>query len=98
MANRAIYWVLGNVFNLGSQQPTNMKTIIDLCINISKKNISINELETKNHYGEKYQDIINRIPDSSKAFNLLGWRAKITPEEGIKKIYDWIKNNDWYLD
>ena len=89
---------LGNVFNLGSQQPTNMRTIIDLCINISKKNISINELETKNHYGKKYQDIINRIPDSSKASNLLGWRAKITPEEGIKKIYDWIKNNDWYLD
>ena len=29
---------LGNVFNLGSQQPTNMRTIIDLCINISKKN------------------------------------------------------------
>ena len=22
----------------------------------------------------------------------------LTPEEGIKKIYDWIKNNDWYLD
>ena len=88
---------LGNVFNLGSQIPTNMKNIVDLCIKISGKEITVNEIETKKFYGQSYQDIFNRIPDSSKANKLLGWSAKIKPEEGIKRVYEWIKNNNWYI-
>jgi GDP-L-fucose synthase len=35
-----------------------------------------------------------KLMDVSK-LNSLGWKAKITLEEGIQKVYEEIKNNDW---
>jgi GDP-L-fucose synthase len=35
-----------------------------------------------------------KLMDVSK-INDLGWKAKITLEEGIQKVYETIKNNDW---
>jgi GDP-L-fucose synthase len=35
-----------------------------------------------------------KLMDVSK-INALGWKAKITLEEGIQKVYETIKNNDW---
>ena len=35
-----------------------------------------------------------KLMDVSK-LNGLGWKAKITLEEGIQKVYEEIKNNDW---
>ena len=35
-----------------------------------------------------------KLIDVSK-LNGMGWKAKITLEEGIQKVYEEIKNNDW---
>nr|WP_315190288.1 hypothetical protein [uncultured Flavobacterium sp.] len=35
-----------------------------------------------------------KLMDVSK-LNSLGWKAKITLEEGIKKVYEEIKDLDW---
>jgi GDP-L-fucose synthase len=36
-----------------------------------------------------------KLMDVSK-LNSLGWKAKITLEEGIKKVYEEIKDLDWF--
>jgi GDP-L-fucose synthase len=37
-----------------------------------------------------------KLMDVSK-LNGLGWKAKITLEEGIQKVYDEIKDRDWSI-
>lgn len=89
---------IGHVFNLGYQSPSKMKDIVKLCIKLSNKKIKPKSINTKKLYGSKYQDIINRIPNSNKAKKLLGWKAKTNPTEGIKKLIHWISLNDWYIE
>ena len=44
-----------------------------------------------------YQDIINRIPNCEKAYEVLGWKAEIQVNIGIRKTIMWAKENPWYL-
>jgi UDP-glucose 4-epimerase len=87
----------GHVFNIGNQNPTNIEDIVNYCINESGIDIKINNINTQEMYGIVYQDIINRIPDSSKAQKLLNWTANTNPKEGIKKTIEWVRKNNWYL-
>ncbi len=87
----------GKAFNIGNQVPTKIKDIVNLCIKESKKNIEINNINTNDLYGDVYQDIINRIPNCEKAYELLGWKAKIQVNIGIRKTIMWAKENPWYL-
>jgi len=48
------------------------------------------EFEVKFVPGFHY-DIKRRIPDVSKMKNILGWEAKITLEEGLGEVIDWLK-------
>ncbi len=87
----------GNAFNIGNQVPTKIKDVVNYCIQESGKEIKINDINTSELYGVVYQDIINRIPDCTKASKLLNWEAKTQVQEGIKKTIQWTHNNNWYL-
>jgi UDP-glucose 4-epimerase len=88
---------IGNVFNIGNQTPTTMKEVINICLQKANKNLSINNVDTLEKYGDVYQDITNRVPDSTKALELLNWEAKIQVAEGIEKTIKWANLNKWYL-
>ena len=87
----------GEVFNIGSNIERTMKNAIDLIIKISEKNLNPISFQTKKEYGEKYEDIPRRIPNVSKAKEILNWEAKTSLEDGIKASIEWAKNNKWWL-
>ncbi|MDD5553382.1 MAG: GDP-mannose 4,6-dehydratase, partial [Candidatus Omnitrophica bacterium] len=37
------------------------------------------------------------ITDTSKLEKTLGWKAKTGVREGIKKLYEWVKENESYF-
>ena len=37
-------------------------------------------------FGKSYEDIIRRVPDVKKIKDYVGWTAKTSIEDGIKKI------------
>lgn len=39
--------------------------------------------------GRKYQDVMRRVPDTSKAEKLLGFKAKVSTAEGMKRTIEW---------
>ena len=87
----------GEVFNIGSNKERTMKNAIDLIIKVSGKSINITNFKTKKEFGEKYEDIPRRIPNVSKAKEILNWEAKTSLEDGIKASLEWAKNNKWWL-
>ena len=88
---------IGEVFNIGSNIERTMKNAIDLIIKISGKKVDIKRFETLKEFGEKYEDIPRRIPNVSKAKNILNWEATTSLEEGINASIEWCKDNSWWL-
>jgi UDP-glucose 4-epimerase len=56
------------------------------------------EISTQEKYGSVYEDIPRRVPDVSKALQLLEWEPKTSMLEGVGKTVQWAKRNQWYLD
>ena len=71
-----------NVINLSGNKVNTLEEIIEISQRIFHKKIEIIETDSKN------PDIRN--PSNKKAAEILNWRPKITLEEGLKSIFDFI--------
>ncbi|CAN5254200.1 NAD-dependent epimerase/dehydratase family protein [soil metagenome] len=91
---------IGEVFNIGSMTETTMRDAVDLAIKIAKVDTvsSTAAFDTAQRYGASYEDIPRRVPDSSKAQRVLGWRLQVDLEEGLRRTIDWARANPWYLE
>src|SRR3989344_5430494 len=90
----------GDVFNIGSNKETSIREAIEMIIEIGgKKNkIKYKNFDTSKYYGGSYEDIPRRVPDVSKAKKILGWEAKTSLHDGLKKSIKWSSQNKWWLD
>jgi UDP-glucose 4-epimerase len=90
---------IGEAFNIGSMTETTVRDVVDLAIKIANvETVSEAEtVDTATQYGDRYEDIPRRIPDSTKAQRELGWRLHVDVEEGIRRTIDWARANPWYL-
>jgi len=86
--------ISGETFNIGNSREI---TILDLARMIHQLSGSAKPLDLKfvpyNEIskGRKYEDVRRRVPDTHKAEKMLGFRAKIELEEGLKITMDWQK-------
>lgn len=86
--------IAGETFNIGSSREI---TILDLARTIHHLSGSTRPLDLKfvpyNEIskGRKYEDVRRRVPDTTKAENMLGFQAKVDLEEGLKVTIDWQK-------
>jgi len=72
--------------NVGKEERISIKAISDIVVKTSNKNINV-EFDTS-----KDTVIWGQWCSCQEAKNILGWEAKTTLEEGIKVVYDDIKN------
>ena len=71
----------GGVFNIGSTEEVK---ILDLANRIAKLSNSVTITHGKGHHG----DVIRRLPNTSNCEKLLGWKSKVTLDEGLKLMWD----------
>lgn len=74
-------------FNIGTDRETKM---IDLARMVWQLSGQKKKFEVKFVPGFKY-DIKRRVPDVSKMKELLDWKAKISLEEGLPEVIDWLR-------
>ena len=89
---------LGQVINLGNPTEITMKDAINTVIEESGAELIPIEVETSERYGDVYEDIFRRVPNVSKAKELLNWKPSTNLRSGVQKIIRWTKDNPWYLD
>jgi len=78
------------IYNIGGGE----KTMISLleCINLIEK---ITGKKSKVIFDkDRFGDLRYYVSDISKAKRELGWEPKVLPEEGVKKLIEWIQKND----
>jgi len=83
----------GQVFNIGSDKETSIKKLAKLMIEISGALSKIRYVAKESVYGTSYEDIPRRVPDVGKMNEMLGVRAAVSLESGLKKTIDWMRKN-----
>lgn len=87
--------VTGEVFNLGNMTETTVREAITTVAALTGA-VTV-EVDTRAALGPAYEDVPRRVPDSSKASRLLGWRATTSLAEGITRTIEWARANPWWL-
>jgi len=87
----------GQSFNIGNNRET---TILELAEKIKELTGSPSEiihLSYTEAYGSGFEETRRRVPDVSKAERLLGFRARVSLEEGLQKTLAWFKGNTFQI-
>jgi UDP-glucose 4-epimerase len=88
----------GEAFNVGHWTECTVQEIVDLVIELTGTAHETIPVDTRGHYGDSYQDLLRRLPDSTKVSEVLGWRSETGLREGIRRTIDWARANPWWLD
>lgn len=84
----------GEIFNIGAGEDQEI-TILGLAQLLKRLSGTPGDLQyelipyDQISKGRKYQDVMRRVPDTSKAERLLGFRAKVNIEEGMRRTIAW---------
>ena len=82
------------VFNIGSAEEIsiiNLARLINQLINSkSKPNIKFIPYN-RIHKNSEYEDVMRRVPDTSKSEKLLGFKAQVKLRDGLEKTIAWHK-------
>lgn len=81
------------VFNLGSTRETEIHELAELVIKIAGSDLKPDYIDTDELYGDSYEDLDRRVPDTSKAEKLLDWTAETSLETGIEHVLEWGRTN-----
>ena len=82
----------GKIFNLGHRRETSILELAQLILTVSGIKGEIVFQPYEEFYGPYYEDIPRRVPDLSAAEEILGYRPKVSLEEGLEKTIKWYRD------
>lgn len=82
----------GEAYNIANTDKITMKELAELIIKISGKNLKPKIAGFGPETRKKEREIMVRIPSNEK-LKALGWNPKVGIKEGIKRTYNWYKEN-----
>lgn len=88
---------IGEVFNIGSSTETAIREAVELVIEVSGTTIDAVDFVTSSEFGNVYEDIDRRVPDTSKAQRVLGWETSTSLREGVAQTLRWAEANPWWV-
>ena len=79
----------GQVFNLGSVTETSIRELAEMIAAAVGSRSPIQPTPYESVYGARFEDIPRRVPDVSRAQQVLGWQPQVSLEEGLKRTIAW---------
>ncbi len=79
---------VGQVFNLGNQEEISIKGLAEKIISLTGSSSRIIYVPYDQAYEEGFEDMQRRVPDTTKAFNLIGFKPTASLEQILKMVID----------
>ncbi len=79
----------GEPFNIGSQNEIDMATLARTVVDVTGSTSEIRFVSHAEKFGQGFEDPNRRVPDVTKAAQLLGFEAQVTLDQGIRRVIDW---------
>jgi UDP-glucose 4-epimerase len=73
---------VGEVFNVGSEEEVSIRELAERVIGATGSSSGLRAIPYEEVYGDQYEDMLRRVPDTSKIRRLVGW----TPEHDLHSI------------
>ncbi len=77
---------VGQVFNLGSQEEISIQALAQKIISLTGSSSRIVYVPYDQAYEEGFEDMQRRIPDTTKAFDLIGFKPTVRLEQVLKMV------------
>ncbi|MHB8669444.1 MAG: NAD-dependent epimerase/dehydratase family protein [Acidimicrobiales bacterium] len=81
----------GGVFNLGSTEEVSIADLADRIRSLVGSSSPIQLTPYQDYYGPGFEDTRRRVPDVTRANELLGWRAGVALDQGLGRTLEWWK-------
>lgn len=78
----------GQIFNIGTGKQSTVQEVIAMIINLTKSTSSLQH----GAYQPRPWDTTDWVANTSYTTKTLGWKAKTSLEEGLKKAIEWVKS------
>ncbi len=84
---------VGETINIGNPHETSINELARLIVDLAGKSgkVKPEHIAYEDFYGTWYEDIPRRVPDASKAQKILGFKSKVSLENGLTKTIEWYK-------
>ncbi|MFD9737231.1 NAD-dependent epimerase/dehydratase family protein [Umezawaea sp. NPDC059074] len=87
----------GRCFNIGSDVETSVAEAVRLVARLAGADRTLT-VPARATLGAAYEDIPRRVPDTSRARDVLGWLCAVPLEEGVRRTVEWARRNRWWVD
>lgn len=84
---------LGHAFNIGTDVECTIVKLAKLILRLSESRSDIVFRSYPSAYGPGFEDPRRRLPDTRKAEALLGFRAQVSLEEGLRRTIQWYRDS-----
>jgi UDP-glucose 4-epimerase len=76
----------GNVFNVGATTEISIHDLAQLIIDVTDSKSEISLIPYGEAYGEGFEDMYRRVPDTTKVRELIDWRPTRTLEDVVQDV------------
>lgn len=84
---------LGQIFNIGAEEEISINELAFKIAKIMEKKTVVKQIKSEDFYGAGFEDIKRRVPDITKARQILGYKTKVSLDEGLKRTINWFIAN-----
>jgi UDP-glucose 4-epimerase len=82
---------IGTVVNLGNPTETSVLELAERIRSLVGSTAPIEFVAYEQYYGRGFEDTKRRVPDVSRARELLGWAPTVELDEGLGRTLEWWK-------
>lgn len=84
----------GQVFNIGSNWETSINELARLICDLTGSPSEIVHVPAASAYGPDFEETRRRVPDVTRAREVLGFEARTPLEEGLRRTLDWFRRGN----
>ena len=84
---------IGGVFNLGQSSEISIGDVARQIIAASGSQSELRYVPYAQVYGAQFQDVPRRVPDVSRAAEVLGFHAGVSFDDGLRATIDWFREH-----
>jgi UDP-glucose 4-epimerase len=88
----------GTCFNIGSHLESTVAEVVQVICELTGVTVPATALDAVTRFGAQYQDIPRRVPDTTRAREVLGWECTTSLRDGLSQTIGWARDNPWWLE
>ncbi|HKV45513.1 MAG TPA: GDP-mannose 4,6-dehydratase [bacterium] len=85
----------GQVFNIGSTHEISVLELAHIIKSLCGSSSPVGLVPYEDYYGQSFEDTRRRVPDITRASEILGFQPRVPLEQGLRQTIAWCREHDF---